>query len=391
MSLAEELRILEDIRRIKQNGGKLSDFTKYGVIKTEGSSQEIHEWLDAFIKPFDKNTLEKYYNNPEVFFEFGRRNMEIALEECELLTKYAKIMLDESSPQEKRDLAFLMVLHLTFTITDTFYQHDRLLESFQPDYSPLGKIYEEIDKVLTKLAEVKGYDEVWKKEKIQLLFSTPDYLTFQFRLILDLYKVFEKYPVLKKYMENGKKAEILDVIEKNAEILDEIRGIADKYYLDVPSIIEAFLSSKIPLDVLEKIKESKEKDAKRLEALLQEANTLLGDEYEKLRTNYEKIKYFKDLQEFTALALNSPKAMNALEKIILAKDYLKTNLRRLVKKEYVKEINELLNECEKSLPFGVFYFFPKLRKIIYLLLKEGYVKNEIKALYQKEVEVWRKS
>jgi hypothetical protein len=390
MSLAEKLGIVEYIREFKQKGGHLSDFTKYGVIKTEGSSDEIHEWLDSFIKPFDKETLEKYYHNPELFFEFGKRNMEIFDAECNILAKYAQMVFDEKFTQEERDTAFLMVLHLTFTITDTFYRHDRLLEVFSPSLSPLGIIYEKIEQLIMKIAKLKGYDKEWGREKILFLLSAPDHLSLQFRLLSDLYTVLEKYPLLRETLEKNKREEALSLIERERELHDKIKTLAEKYHLDVPTLIEVFISSRISLPVLSEIKRNVEQNIKKVESIFQEAKTSLSSgEYEQLRANYEKIRYFKDLQEFTAFKLSSPTALKALEGIVSVKDYLKMNMHRLVKEECMKEIGELFEEYEKSLPLGVFYFFPKWRKLIYLMLKQGCLREEVKKGYEEELKLWR--
>jgi len=390
MTLGEKLGIIENIKRLKQKGGHLCDFVKFGVIKTNGSSDEIHEWLDSFIKPLDEEMLERYYHDPQLFFDFGRKNMEIVKDECEALIKYGSTIFDESFSQEERDTAFLMVLHLTFTITDTFYQHDRLLEVFSPELSPLGKIYEDIREIVDKIAKLKGYSKEWQTDKISLLLSMPHHLSFQFRLLSETHKLLEKYPSLKDALERNEREKALSLIEKNSKLYDEIRAIANKYYLDIPSLIEAFLSSKITLGDLENIKKNREKDAKKVESLFHEFKPLLDiKDYKKLKESYEKIKFFKDLQEFTAFKLASPIASKALETIISVKDYLKMHLPRLIKEEHQVEINLLLQQYESALPFGVFYFFPKLRQIIYLMLKQGYLKDEIKKGYDEELKLWR--
>jgi len=50
-TLAEKLGInLEAIRELKQKRDfKFPDFTRFGIVKTEGSSEEILEWKDSFI------------------------------------------------------------------------------------------------------------------------------------------------------------------------------------------------------------------------------------------------------------------------------------------------------------------------------------------------------
>ncbi|RLI92289.1 MAG: hypothetical protein DRO65_00240 [Candidatus Altiarchaeales archaeon] len=384
-SLAQKLGIIEKIKEIKQEGGKLSDFRKFNVIKTEGSSNELHEWVDAFVQPLDKEKLENYYKNPELFLEYGRKNMNLFLKLCEVLNKYATAVLDERLSIEERDTALLMAMHLTFSASDMIYKHDRFLEVLSPEISPLGKIYNEIHKIVKKVAELKGYNEKWKNETLSLLISMPEYLSIRLRLLLACLTIFKKYPFLSKIKE---KEEILKIVKENPEVEKEIKEMANKYLIDVESFMNILLI--VNPEMLENIKESIKRKSNIVKRTFNELKTVLSsDEYDALIENYKKLRYFKELQEFTSLIIRKPNSMEAIGKMINAMDYFKNNITRFVKKEYIEEIKETLELIEKGLPLGDFYFVPRLRKLIYLLLKKGYLKEEVKVRYEEEKRIWR--
>lgn len=390
-TLAEKLGILEKIKKIKEKGGGLSSFKMYGVIKTDGSSEELHEWLDSFVKPLDKENFAKFYQNPELFFEYGRKNMEIFLEVCGILEKYAGVVLDENFSQMERDTALLMAMHLTFTASDMIYKHDRFLEVSSPEISPLGKIYEDIYEILEKAAKAKGYDKTWIKEKFSLLISLPTYVSFQVRMLLDCLALFKRKPSLKALFLNKNAEQIIPLIEKNTEAREEIKKIEEKYQIDIVSVINMCLNVISVPEALENIEKHIKIQSEKVKSTFQELKEILDDkDYKKLEASYEKIKHFKELQEFTSSVIKKSESMEALGKMIMAMEYFKKNINRFIKEQYIEEIRRELDSFEEGLPLGDFYFVPRLRKIIFLLLEKGYLNEDLKTIYDKEVEIWRK-
>jgi len=388
LTLAERIGIKEKISKVKERGGKLSDFKKFGIIKTEGSSKEIHEWIDAFVPPFSKEELEKYYQNPELFLQYGRKNMELFLEICEILREYATVVLSENFSKKERSTALLMGLHLVFTASDIFYKHDRFLEISSPEISPFGRVYNEICKIIQKVAKLKNYDEKWKNEKLFILLTMPSFASLRVRLLLDCSAILKKYSLFEKLKSLRKKEEIMTLIRKDSQIYKEIEEVSNKYKIASEIIID-ILSILSPED-FRNIEEHLKKSLERVNETFNELQVVLSaEEYKKLRESYEKIKYFKELQEYTSLILKSPVSMEAIGKMISAIDYLKENMTYLVKEEYIEEIKEALKSFEEGLSLGDFYFVPRLRKISYLLLKEGYLKEEARANYERELEVWK--
>lgn len=388
MSLAKKIGIIEKIKEIKRDGGKLSDFERFGVVKTEGSSQELHEWVDSFVPPLEKEALEKYYQHPELFLEYGRKNMELFIKICEVINEYARVVLDEHFSQREKDVAFLMAMHLTFTASDMIYKHDRFLEVFDPSVSPLGKVYKEINDILEKAAKSR-YDEKWVEEKLFLLISMPTHISLRLKLLLDSLTIFKKYPEFKKTIAKKRKEEIISLIEKNAELYAQIKELANKYQTNIDSLMNIFLTTSV--ETLENVEKEINRNIERVKETFQELkNILSNEEYERLKKNYEKIRYFKELQEFTSLSIKKQVSMEAIGKMITAMDYFKENMTRFVKKEYIEEIRETLKSFEKSLPLGDFYFVPRLRKLIYLLLKKGFLKESVKVCYKNEVKIWEK-
>jgi hypothetical protein len=388
LTLAERIGIKEKINKVKEKEGKLSDFEKFGIIKTEGSSKEIHEWIDSFVPPFTKEELEKYYQNPELFLQYGQKNMELFLEICEILKEYATVVLSENFSKKERDTALLMGLHLVFTASDMFYKHDRFLEISSPEISPFGKVYNEISKIIEKVAKLKNYDEKWKNEKLFILLTMPSFASLRVRLFLDCSTILKKYSLFGKLKSLRKREEIMALIRKDSQICKEIEELSNKYKITSEVIID-ILSILSPED-FRNIEEHLKKSLEKVNETFNELKIVLGTEdYKKLKENYEKIKYFKELQEYTSLILKSPVSMEAIGKMISAIDYLKENMLYLVKEEYIEEIKEALKSFEEGLPLGDFYFVPRLRKISYLLLKKGYLKEEARADYERELEVWK--
>jgi uncharacterized protein YerC len=388
LTLAERIGIKEKINKVKEKGGKLSEFEKFGIIKTEGSSKEIHEWIDSFVPPFTKEELEKYYQNPELFLQYGQKNMELFLEICEILKEYATVVLSENFSKKERGTALLMGLHLVFTASDMFYKHDRFLEISSPEISPFGKVYNEISKIIEKVAKLKKYDEKWKNEKLFILLTMPSFTSLRVRLFLDCSTILKKYSLFEKLKSLRKREEIMVLIRKDSQICKEIEELSNKYKITSEVIID-ILSILSPED-FRNIEEHLKKSLEKVNETFNELKIVLGTEdYKKLKENYEKIKYFKELQEYTSLILKSSVSMEAIGKMISAIDYLKENMSYLVKEEYIEEIKEALKSFEEGLPLGDFYFVPRLRKISYLLLKKGYLKEEARADYERELEVWK--
>jgi len=154
MYLIEKLGIkLNEIERLKKKGLELSDFKRYGIVKTEGSSRGIIEWIDAFTRPFSSKEFKKYYKNPEFFYKYCVHNMEELFSPAtSIMGKYAEGV--EKFGDKKEAIASLfMALHFFFTTCDLIYRTDIFLETRDPKISPLGKIYEDIKEIVEKFAK----------------------------------------------------------------------------------------------------------------------------------------------------------------------------------------------------------------------------------------------
>jgi hypothetical protein len=393
-TIAEKLGIsLEEIKALLgKRGFKLSSFTQFRVIKTEGSSEEILEWEDSFSEPLDPSLLESYYQNPELFYRDAVRDMrELFLKVAYFMGEYSRGIVEKKLGEKEAGGALLMALHLFFTTCDIIWKYDRLLETRNPEISPVGRIYQDIRGIVEKLAEAKGYDKAWVEKTSNLLFSAPDYLSPTFRCFCDCSLLMEKYPLLRDVLEEKDKQKILSKIKEQPKIYENLKEIAEKYFCEPFGIVEFLLTLKSSPQIIEIFKKQKKDAEERINKVLQEIRRdLPPEEFEKLEKAREKIKWFMDLQEINEFIISKNRSIDDLKMLIIAVDeYFKENLDSFIKEEYREEIRATLSSLfQKDIPRGSYHFLPALRKLAYQLIKLGYSKNEYQEIYKKELKIW---
>jgi len=392
MYLIEKLGIKSGkIERLKKKGLELSDFKRYGVVKTEGSSRGIIEWSDAFTKPFSSRELKRYYKNPESFYKYCAHNMgELFFPATTIMAKYAE---GAETFRDKKEaiVSLLMTLHFFFTTCDLIYRTDIFLEIKDPKISPLGKIYEDIKEIVEKFAKKKNYDKEWVESLSSILLtSIPNYKCPYFRLLNECKTLIRKDPSLKDILQGTDQNKILSKISDRPQLYKQLKIISIKYFSCFPALIDTLTKITVNPGLVDDIESQRRQSIKKVKKVLRKMKEELTDkEFQKLKLAQEKAKWFIECQDITGLIINNAIILGFLGKDIdLVQGYFRENLNIFVKKKYKKEIKKIMKEFEKNLPYGDYYFIPPLRKLVYLLLKRNYVEDQYKRTYEKELKIW---
>jgi len=316
---------------------------------------------------------------------------ELFLGVCRFMGEYSEGVVEKKLSERERGGALLIALHLFFATCDIIWKYDRLLETRDPKVSPLGKVYQDIEEAINKVAEKRGYDKAWVGKTSNILFSSPEYESPSLKLFSDCLPLVRKYPHLEIILERDKE-EILSEIENHPELYKEIEKVGSKHNCEPYGVVDVLLSLKSNPKLVESFKEQKKSGAEKTGKVLREIRTSLSpQEFKKVEEARRKIRWFMDTQEINAIIISKNKtSMGALGMLFTAiEGYFKQNLDSFVKEEHRSEIKEILSSLfEKDLARGEYYFLPSLRKLTYQLIKMNFVQDEYRRIYEEETEVW---